>query len=130
MPITQRDANFNKKLSSDIRQLEAKIIATLIKVGEICVREAKANGDYVNRTGRLRNSIGFVVSKDSRVIYSSSSNPPSNSQSGVGIKLFVFADTEYAEHVEARGKNVLASSELMAEVLVPRLMKQLGFSIR
>ena len=47
-----------------------------------------------------------------------------------GIVLIVVAGMNYAAHVSARGYNVLDSAELLAEQLVPSLMKQLGFTKR
>ncbi|MDR1223687.1 MAG: hypothetical protein LBL07_12550, partial [Tannerella sp.] len=44
-----------------------------------------------------------------------------------GICLIVVAGMKYAACVSAKGYNVLDSSELLAEKLVPKMLKQLGF---
>jgi len=44
-----------------------------------------------------------------------------------GIVLVVAAGMNYAIYVEAKGKNVLTSSKLLAQELVPELLRQLGF---
>jgi len=43
-----------------------------------------------------------------------------------GIVLVVVAGMNYASYVSDMGYNVLDSAELLAEVLVPRMLKQLG----
>ena len=45
-----------------------------------------------------------------------------------GIVLIVVAGMRYASYVSAKGFDVLDSSELLAERLVPRMLQQLGFS--
>jgi hypothetical protein len=37
---------------------------------------------------------------------------------------------DYAAYVEARSYDVISGSELQAEILVPRIMKQLGFNLK
>ena len=44
-----------------------------------------------------------------------------------GIVLIVVAGMRYASYVSAKGYNVLDSSELLADQLVPKMLKQLGF---
>lgn len=43
-----------------------------------------------------------------------------------GIVLIVVAGMNYASYVSAKGYNVLDSSELLADKLVPKMLKQLG----
>jgi hypothetical protein len=132
MPITKPSNNeFRKLLNNDLLILEAKILNTLIQIGRACIIAAKENGDYINRTGQLRRSIGFIVTKDGRIMAKSGGTiPPNIDTLGRGFKLIVYAGASYAEYVEAKGKDVIASSELMAEMLVPKLMNQLGFRLR
>lgn len=109
-------------------------------VGETCLREARIGGSYTDRTGNLRNSIGYVVLIDGKV-YSQSTYLKSNegsvksqellrklqSQYTKGIVIIMVAGMNYAAYVEAKGYNVLTSAELLAESLVPIIMKRLGF---
>lgn len=44
-----------------------------------------------------------------------------------GIVLIVVAGMNYASHVSAKGYDVLDSSELLAEKLVPQMLRKLGF---
>lgn len=49
------------------------------------------------------------------------------SQNPAGIVLIVVAGMDYAAYVEAKGLNVLDTSEIMAKKLVRRTLKRLGF---
>ena len=44
-----------------------------------------------------------------------------------GIVLIVVAGMNYASFVSATGRDVLDSAELLADKLVPQILKQLGF---
>ena len=44
--------------------------------------------------------------------------------------MIVSTGMSYAAYVEARNYNVLTSSELLANKLVPQIMKQLGFEMK
>ena len=45
-----------------------------------------------------------------------------------GVCLIVVAGMEYAAHVKNKGYDVLDSSELLADRIVPSMLKQLGFT--
>ena len=44
------------------------IIDTLCEVGSRCVTEARDNGSYMDQTGNLRSSIGYVVVVDGQIV--------------------------------------------------------------
>jgi hypothetical protein len=126
-----------KHMEAEIERFQQKIVSALTYVGESCVREARMNGSYRNITGNLRGSIGYAVLRDGRIVSRVDSNEYArnflNELAGgapPGIVLIVCAGMEYALHVEARGKNVLTSAEMLAAQLVPQIMKQLGFVTR
>jgi len=130
------DNEFKRLLSSDIIALENKLILALKKICELCVSEAKENGNYRNFTGELRRSVGYVIAKNGSILYMSEMNSQGKSlaislaNKSTGIQAFVLAGMQYAELVEARGKNVITSAELLAEVIVPKIMNQLGFRLK
>lgn len=130
------DNEFNKMLQSDIVLLKMRLINALKQIGDLCVSESKENGNYRDFTGNLRRSVGYVIANNGTVVHMSQMNEQgkflafSLATSSTGIQMFVLAGMQYAEIVEARGKNVIASSELLAEVIVPRIMNQLGFKLR
>jgi len=126
-----------------LRRIELSVVNTLMYIGEQCINEAKNNGAYTDQTGNLRSSIGYVVLHNGRVV--SPMKFEQVKQGGKGLKngkkfineligqyskgfaLIVVAGMDYAAYVEARGLNVLASSELKAADVTPKLMKKLGF---
>lgn len=139
--ITPR-SYIEKSLAEAIERRVRKIVTTLSYVGEQCLSEARENHGYIDRTGNLTSSIGYVVLRDGvrvsgsdfRQISSGGEGSESGkkfldslvSQSGGGITLIMVAGMNYASYVETN-YNVLISSELLMERLVPELMRKLGF---
>lgn len=99
-----------------------------IEVGERCIIEARDNGAYTDRTGNLRNSVGYVVLLNS--VEKSKRNISALNQKLTeelknkytkGLVLIVVAGMNYAAYVEAKGFNVLSSVELMAKNILTKL---------
>lgn len=121
------------------------IVNTFLYVGESCIREARDNGSYMDQTGNLRSSIGYVVVVDGQIVRKNVVDLVKNGTEGTkeaeaflerlasehstGICLIVVAGMNYASYVEGRGYNVLTSAELLAERLVPQLLEQIGFKV-
>lgn len=130
------DKEFEKSLRTDIVSLQKKLIQTMKIIGDTCVNEAKENGNYRDFSGNLRRSVGYVIAHNGTVIHMSQMNEQGRSLAvslasrSRGIQMYVLAGMQYAEIVEARGKNVITSSELIAEVLVPRTLNKLGFKVK
>lgn len=130
-------------LMSEIERKEGVLVSTLSYVGETCVAHSRDNGKYLNQTGNLRSSIGYVVIRNGRVVINGGFEQVQNGSEGVtegkkfrndiisknrrGIVLIMVAGMNYAAYVEAKNLDVLTSAELLAESLVPSLMNQLGF---
>lgn len=123
------------------------IVNTFCYAGEMCIEEARNGGNYIDRTGNLRSSIGYAVLWDGKVIQQECVDKTKNGDSGVsegmrylqsrcekaskkGIVLIVTAGMHYAEYVEAKGYVVLSSAELKAPKIVKRLLLQLGFKLK
>ena len=143
-------SEFDMSIDQFAKEAQQAIIDTLIYVGESCITEARDNGNYIDQTGNLRSSIGYCVVKDGRivrknVVSETKGGKPATSQGNsmaeahlsrlasehsTGICMIVVAGMNYAVYVESRGKNVLSSSELLAERLVPQMLGQLGFIVR
>lgn len=132
--------HFFAQISEQVDRLEAAALYGLCYVGERCVVEARSNGRYIDRTGNLRSSIGYAVVKDG-VLYkvgglASNAGEARDlieklaSENSKGIVLIVVAGMNYACYVEAIGLNVITSAELLADKLVPEMLKKIGFSIR
>lgn len=126
------ESTISGSVNDEIKRIENVLINTLKYVGEKAIADARTNGNYIDRTGNLRNSIGYIIHVNGNMVYSELSSLNSDfanslSARNKGISLIVVAGMNYAEHVEALGRNVITSAELMAEVLVPKLLSQLGF---
>ena len=131
-------------VASKIEVAEQVIVKNLKYVGEMCVNEARNNGDYIDQTGNLRSSIGYVIlrdgNKEAENIKQSSRGSDRvkgateakkfidelSARYSKGIVLIVVAGMNYATYVESK-RNVLASAELLAERETPRMLKELGF---
>lgn len=96
------------------------------------VNNATDMGSYIDRTGNLRNSLGYVIAIDGVVVremfkneYGSDFAMEVLNDYQEGIVMIVVAGMNYAIYVESRGYNVLSSAEMFAERRLPELLKQL-----
>lgn len=111
-------------------------------VGEACIVEARTNGAYRDITGNLRSSIGYIVLVDGKAVVNSRQSVVKAGQEGAsqaeqllkrlskefpkGVTLIVCAGMNYASYVEnVHNKNVLASANIKAETLAPKLLGEL-----
>lgn len=145
MPIRQitPKSKIDAYIEARMNRLKRAIIYNLCVVGEKVRNEALDNGSYTDRTKNLRSSVGYVVVVDGQVYKMSAFGKPDGNDEGrstgmsyarslagkfpKGIVLIVVAGMRYASYVSAKGYNVLDSSELLADQLVPKMLKQLGF---
>lgn len=119
-------------------QMQSSQMEALARIGEEFVNNAKDNGSYEDRTGNLRNSVGYVIALDGEVMDSkffASGNPQDDtgikkgmqmaqsiSQQYKGLVLIGVAGMEYAAAVERKGYDVITGSvpevqEFLKEVL-------------
>lgn len=147
MPIRQitPKADVEAYLKDQLVKREKSILKTLNFVGITCINEARTNGNYIDQTGNLRSSIGYAILQDGMIVHKSRFEQVKDGKEGKGegsgflsdlisrnmkgIVLIVVAGMNYAAHVET-SKNVITSAELLAQDLVPKLLRQLGFQIR
>lgn len=137
-----KNAFYNYVIKEQQNAKEAAITA-LNYVGLECVKEARQNGKYTDRTGNLRSSIGYVVLENGipikkggyQKVLSTATEAQAKSDSLItslaatyktGLVLIVLAGMDYAVYVEAKGYNVLNSAETLAKKLVPQMLKELG----
>jgi len=142
-------------VQKEFEREEMKIIEMLFQVGEECAIHARNlpsppvtmrgtphTPNYIDDTGNLRSSIGYVVIKDGVVVKQGNFEQAKGGEQGAsagetfanslvskfpnGICLIVVAGMNYAAYVSAKGYDVLDSSEDLAERLIPSMMKQLG----
>ena len=102
------------------------VITRLTEIGKESVEIARSlpdkGGTYKNRTGRLHNSIGFLVTADGQPVtedfISAEGRQCAMAQVGKygeGFALIIVAGAEYAMDVHVRGYDVLDSAVINAE---------------
>lgn len=144
MGITPRftSADFNNALARRIAAIELAIENRLKYLGEICLIEMRTNKGYMDQTGNLTSSMGYIVVIRGRIATSAGfDGKAAGSATGHsfasslaskhpnGYALYVVAGMNYAAYVEAKGRNVITSAEILAERQLPIMLAQLKANI-
>lgn len=145
MPIKRLTppAEIDRLIEAEVERLKTALVYNLCAIGEQVLNAARLTNSYKDQTGNLRSSIGYVVSVDGEIVQMSSFDVVKEGGDGAkggkayatqlvadfpqGIVLIVVAGMNYASYVSAKGYDVLDSSELLADKLVPQMLGQLGF---
>lgn len=138
-PTTEID----RYIAGRVEAIKKALVYNLCAVGEQVLNAARLTNSYKDQTGNLRSSIGYVVSVDGEIVQMSSFDTVKEGREGSrggkeyamqlvrdfphGIVLIVVAGMNYASYVSAKGYDVLDSSELLADKLVPQMLGKLGF---
>lgn len=132
--------DIDKYLKSSVEELINETIYTLSYIGEQVVNTAKTHKKYLDQTGNLRSSVGYVISVNGELAVKGKFEVVKDGEQGAkggeqmaealakangGISLIVVAGMDYAQFVSAKGLNVLDSAELLAESLIPQLLGEL-----
>lgn len=139
------EGDANAFIQEQVERITSALIYNLCAVGEQALTQARSTNSYKDQTGNLRSSLGYVVAVDGQVVQSSNFETVKDGGDGSregkayalelvkqfpqGIVLIVVAGMNYASYVSAKGYDVLDSSEILAERLVPEILTQLGFNI-
>lgn len=143
MPIQQLTPESQVKayIEKQMKMREKALLNQFAYIGETVVNFAKDNRGYTDRTGNLVSSTGYILIKDGKIMnskFESESGGGAGAREGEkfasriakgmpdGIGIVVVAGMEYAKHVEATGKNVIAVSEIKAKQLVNEMINKLG----
>jgi len=106
-----------------------KEIAVLIRVGEEFINKARINGEYTDRTGNLRSSIGYILVNNGQVLNKNIQGLTTEGKAAAeeqvkvlsktykGLVLLGFAGMQYAAAVEAKGYDVITSSAPTKKIL-------------
>lgn len=151
--------HIHKMMQDRVDRIYAVILNRLVYVGEKCVRNCRSVGAYTDQTGNLRNSIGYVVLHDgkvikenferaARVVKTTKSGKKRTTKGGKdglqkaqslikeiqseypkGFVLIVVAGMEYAAAVEAKGYDVITSSTQEAILDLKRAMAEIKSKI-
>ena len=141
-------AKFTKKeiekhINDWLDKVDDAILLMLQQVGETFVTNARANGAYTDRTGNLRSSIGYVILKNGFQYFGGDFVLVREGQEGIkigkkrlneliaefkqhrGWVLIGIAGMHYASAVEAKGKDVITGSSLIAISELKAAMKRI-----
>lgn len=144
-PISAIDAYINAELD----RIHSLAVRTLCFLGEKCVIEARdrsPEASWIDQSGNLRSSIGYVVVYNGRIVNTSGFTPVKGGADGAaegrslaeklaknykrGYALIVVAGMNYAAYVEAlENKVVLTSAELLAKREMPSMVEKLKTQI-
>ena len=132
-------------LRAEAERVQKLTIRALANLGERCVIEARDRSQqesWIDRTGNLRSSIGYIITHNGAIVKCSDFSQVKQGSEGTKIGkelaeeiakrysseyvLVVVAGMNYAEYVEAMdNKVVLASAELFANKELPKMMEKL-----
>lgn len=135
------NSSFEDFLENEKEKAIQRGIHVMTYIGELCVSEARTNGNYIDRTGNLRNSIGYAVLVDGKIVEQFTQNTEGGQESAKliqhlkgnfqhGVVLLVVAGMNYASHVEALNYNVITSAQLLGRKLIPQVLKKIGFEVK
>ena len=149
MPIIPNftPADIERQFNKLFEVVEKRLIDRLKQLGEMCVKQARESAppySYLDQTGNLRSSIGYMVFKEGVAIHEIFEQVKGGTEgvktaqavarkiggSSKGLTLVVVAGMNYAVYVEAKGFDVLASAEHLAEKELPRMLAELKENIR
>lgn len=139
-----RMSEVNAYLKAEAERIQRLTIRALSYLGEQCVNLARDRApelSWIDRTGNLRSSIGYILTHNGNVIQYYGFEQVKQGSDGVKIGkdfaleiarrfsneyvLVIVAGMNYAEYVEARGKDVLSTPELFARKELPKIMEKL-----
>lgn len=132
--INKQDLDRDFRLAR--QEYDRKSIKWLSSLGERVVRYAREHGNYTDRTGNLRNSIGYVVIQNGNIVRENFGNgipqqmartyalEVGRQRGGYKTYLVWVAGMEYAKYVEASGFDVIESSGDWVEATAQTLMEE------
>jgi len=125
-------------------EVEEKIIETLKYVGDEFVRRARIHGEYRDRSGNLRSSIGYSIVQDGTMVKEDILEAEKGSDKKTGKRkakrlmetvaeefntgwvLIGVAGMDYAVYVEnIHGRDVISSSAIIAEGILRDIIKSI-----
>lgn len=105
------------------KEVDNKTLQTLQYMGEEFVNKARLSGNYTDRTGNLRSSIGYIIILNGKTIDKNFQGPKTEGRSQAqkvaqevafqypsGYVLIGVAGMSYAAYVEAKGFDVISGS--------------------
>ena len=128
-----------RRIQEYAKRVDMAIVSRLTFIGETFIINARASGAYMDQTGNLRSSIGYIVQKDGKKRAGSAFEKYANGAEGqksgaafmkglrakydTGYVLIVCAGMQYAASVESMGKDVLTASSTQAKKDLEQIFK-------
>ncbi|WP_231464681.1 hypothetical protein [Pedobacter sp. Leaf132] len=135
-------ADIAKAIKSKVEAYQSAIKNRFQYVGEQFINLARKNNTYVDQTGNLRSSIGYMVFYNGQVISQNFDGKDKGKVEGKrianliaeghpkGFILVAVAGMDYAVAVEARGKDVITNSSKTTRELLIRALDKLNRQYR
>lgn len=125
-------ADFKKMITDGFNNIENAIIFELSFLREQLVNHAREQHTYMDQTGNLTASIGGVIVARGKIHSHFFPDTKLGAEKGQklaeslgrltsGFALIIVAGMEYANEVESKGYNVIASAELLSVQEVPKI---------
>jgi hypothetical protein len=142
-------ARFNRNdirrhLNLGASKIEEQIIIRLRYLAEGTIAVARQTNSYLDQTGNLRSSLGYMILKDGRAIDESFEQVKGGAE-GIaagrkharqvasefprGYVLVVVCGMHYGVVLESRGIDVLSSAEIYAKKELPKMLEKLKKSV-
>lgn len=116
-------------LSQHENRIKEKLYNALLFAGESGIEYARKNGSYIDRTGNLRSSVGYIITYNGAIAkesgFGSKSEGASQGQQlaetlamktrNTGFCLVMVAGMNYSLYVEMKGRDVLTGGSNKAE---------------
>lgn len=149
MPIQSTSGgNLDRYIEERAQRMMQELIYRLKYIGEECVNAARISEqkgkDYLDQSGNLRSSTGYVIVVDGQIVSESSFEVVKEGRQGSlegrqlaeklaneytdGTVLIFVAGMKYAVHVADKGYDVLASAEDLARREIPKMLEKLGLN--
>ena len=140
--IIKNTGNVIRAINHQVKMADDLTIEILKYVGESFVREARLNREFMDDTGNLQSSIGFVITRDKKIIFKAlrgiGKSPNAKGQEAAerlaeaisitlpnGLALVGLAGMNYGIYVEARGIDVISGSIPQTQKILKEIIKDL-----
>jgi len=142
MPIVPKFTGGHVRMH--VLQHREKVVSAAIYAMKVLAEElviyAKDRRNYLDQTGNLTNSIGYVITHNGNIVQTggfTGSGEKESIQAGMALASTVASETKndlaiiivagmnYAAYVEAKGYNVILPAKLKALIDFPEMIKKL-----